>query len=122
VKALASFYQSLSQAEREALVYILEHSSINYHAEQTDLTRRAIEDRRSRLRASLLPETKSEEEQLAYLRTLGIKPERGSLHDLASLLCQPRVAQALSRIAWFYGESPLELPDIECHEEILSAS
>ncbi len=40
---------------------------------------------------------------------MGIDAGRGSYRDLASLFCQPSVAQAIQRIAWFYGKSPDEL-------------
>jgi hypothetical protein len=80
--------------------------TIHASTEATGLERRAIETRRARIRDRLGLSEDPDDETLKRIAALGIDLQRGSLRDLSSLFCQPAVAQALKRIAWFYGELP----------------
>jgi hypothetical protein len=107
VKAIAQFYQSLSGVEREELVHLAEGFSITARMRETDLNLRTIEVRRSRIREALgLGQGGLTQRNIDRLRELGIRAELGSSNDIGSLVCQPVVAQAIKRIAWFYGELP----------------
>jgi hypothetical protein len=110
VQALSHFYQFLNRATREELIYLIHGFSIIARVESSGLNQRTIEMRRSHLREALgLNSDRSDDENRERLWKLGIRAEWGSIGDIGSLMSQPSVAQALKRIAWFYGELPEEL-------------
>jgi hypothetical protein len=108
VAHLTRFYQCLGKKQREELIYLVHNFSIQARVDGFGLKRRTINARREKIRLAL-------EEELERwgvekgLFSLGIDLQRGALNDLATLFCQPTVAQALKRIAWFYSELPVDL-------------
>jgi hypothetical protein len=106
-QVLSKFYQGLSKAEREELVYLVHGFSITARVDGSGLNQRTIEMRRSRLRDALgLNGERLNDEDRERLWMLGIRLEWGSLGDIGSLVSPPTVAQAVKRIAWFYDELP----------------
>jgi hypothetical protein len=130
LQALALYRQSLTVIEREEWDYVSRGYDIPIRARMSDLSCRTIETRGNRLRERLQetspmqngnvdldalitdPITGVKRAEIAdretreFLKGYGIAGEHRSLRDLTSLFGRFPSAQALNRIAWFYGELP----------------